>query len=66
MEPLEVDGFEIDITILYSATNNRPVTDYARYVLTEKIIANLSQDSKKRFNDYQEQNNPCCNRSSLS
>ena len=59
MKPLEVDGFEIDITILNSATVGGFVTDYARYAIVEKVIENLTQESKERFEEYQKQNDPC-------
>lgn len=62
MEKLEVDCFEIDIETL--AHTNSPyvsgvVIRMARWGVVEAVIANLTQESKKRFEEYQEKNNPC-------
>ena len=60
-EKLDVDCFEIDIEDLYHADGCRTdwKTELARIRLIELIIENLTQESKKRFEEYQEKNNPC-------
>ena len=63
---LEVDCFEIDIETLARIENPRIVTSHsalavrlARQKLAEIVLTNLTQESKKRFEEYQEKNNPC-------
>jgi len=60
-ENVEVDGFEIDIEALADANshNSRMVCEAANCLVTSTVIANLTPESKKRFEEYQEQNNPC-------
>ena len=61
-EKLEVDGFEIDIETLLDASKccGSIGLDLARRtIVTETVINYLTPDSKKRFEEYQEQNNPC-------
>ena len=65
-EKLEVDGFEIDIETLANSDNPVVLSQYsvlaarlARQKLAEMVMANLTPESKKRFEEYQEQNNPC-------
>lgn len=60
-EKLEVDAFEIDIETLDDADGCRTqwTTEKARIRLINLIIENLTQESKKIFEEYQEQNNPC-------
>jgi len=57
--PLEVDCFEIDIETLDDATKGGLMGDLARRSLVEDIQKNLTQEGKKRFEEYQEQNDPC-------
>ena len=61
MSKLEVDCFEIDIEALRDADshNNRMVWEAACCLVITTVIANLTQESKKRFEEYQEKNNPC-------
>ena len=59
---LEVDAFAIDIEVLDAAQSCRvhPLTrSVARNKIAEIVVENLSLDDKKRFEEYQEQNNPC-------
>jgi len=59
---LEVDAFEIDIETLSNADNrSRNVfrVEDSKQILAEEVIKNLTQESKKRFEEYQEQNDPC-------
>jgi len=59
MDNVEVDGFEIDIETLYDATKGTWRGDLASLNITEQVIKNLTPESKRRFEEYQEQNNPC-------
>ena len=62
VKPLEVDAFGIDIEALYdsqSLRNPRFLREAASYLVIETINKNLTSESKKRFEEYQEQNNPC-------
>ena len=62
---LEVDAFEIDLETLATAneTGGDPYLNLsirlARRDIAEEIVKNLTQESKKIFEEYQEQNNPC-------
>jgi hypothetical protein len=56
MTTLEVDCFEIDIEALHDASCGKV---FANFWLFEEVLKNLTQDSKKRFDEYQEQNDPC-------
>ena len=56
MSKLEVDCFEIDIEALYDASQGKV---FANFWLFEVVIDNLTQESKKRFEEYQDNNNPC-------
>ena len=62
---LEVDGFAIDIETLldasdYGGTPNRNLDiRLARLNITQLVRDNLTPDSKKIFEEYQEQNDPC-------
>lgn len=60
-EKLEVDCFEIDIETLADADshNARIVWEAASCLVITTVIANLTQDSKRKFEEYQEQNDPC-------
>ena len=60
-EKLEADCFEIDIDYVYDACGNRHKLprDVARGEVVWAVIHNLTQESKKRFEEYQEKNNPC-------
>ena len=61
MSKLEVDAFGIDIKTLVDADwcKDRWQMEKARIGLIETVIENLALDDKKRFEEYQEQNNPC-------
>ena len=59
MEKLEVDCFEIDIELLNASTRSGSMANLARFYIMENIIANLTQESKKIFEEYQEKNTPC-------
>ena len=54
---LEVDGFEIDLETLDDATKQG--ASLARWAVVEEVIKNLDPESKRRFEEHQEQNNPC-------
>ena len=60
-KPLEVDAFGIDIETLVNADwcKDRWQMEKARIGLVEEVIEALDPDSKKRFEEYQEQNDPC-------
>ena len=59
-EKLEVDGFEIDIEELDAAIHGYGITAFGgRWTVVNEVAKNLTQESKKRFEEYQEQNNPC-------
>ena len=61
-EKLEVDCFEIDIEDLSNAQNYNVGAfrrSAARFYILGAVIENLTQESKKRFEEYQEKNNPC-------
>ena len=59
VKPLEVDAFEIDIESLADVAKQGMRADFAGRWAAEQVIKNLTPDSKKRFKEYQEQNNPC-------
>ena len=62
MSKLEVDAFEIDIETLAEAATGRFtrfIVALAGYAVVEEVIKNLALDDKKRFEEYQEQNDPC-------
>ena len=59
IEKLEVDGFEIDIETLDNATRIQHNASLCRRLLLIEVLKNLTTDSKRRFEEYQEQNNPC-------
>ena len=61
VKPLEVDAFDIDIEALSTGFYHHSfiAMEKARIAVTEAVIAHLTQDSKKRFEEYQEQNDPC-------
>ena len=60
VKPLEVDAFGIDLETLavavgrYGYDSNR-----AAYEVSEAAIKALDPDSRKRFQEYQKQNDPC-------
>ena len=65
-EKLEVDCFEIDIETLVLANmyfdgipRHTWTIRLAKDKVLNAVIANLTQESKKRFEEYQEKNNPC-------
>ena len=60
-KPLEVDAFAIDLETLANVDGCRGSwqTEKARIGLIETVIESLDPDSKKRFEEYQEQNDPC-------
>ena len=58
-KPLEVDAFEIDIEALNDATKQGFTGRLARWAVVREAIKALDPDSKKRFEEYQEQNDPC-------
>ena len=55
---LEVDAFEIDTETLHDATRGNMRSDFASKYVAEQVIKNLTQESKKRFGEYQEKENP--------
>ena len=62
MTTLDVDGFEIDIKTLADAIHchaNVYTMSGARHDVVDAVIKALDPDSKKRFEEYQEQNDPC-------
>ena len=64
-KPLEVDAFGIDIEILIKADipaiglYSPLAINLARARVVGAVVENLSLDDKKRFEEYQEQNDPC-------
>ena len=58
-QPLEVDCFEIDIEDLDDATKGSMRADFAGKYVAEQVIRNLTQESKKRFEKYQDNNDAC-------
>ena len=58
-QPLEVDAFDIDIETLDDATRNGHIGDMARHCLVMEMEKNLTLDSKKRFDKYQDNNDAC-------
>ena len=66
VKPLEVDAFAIDLRTLARANDIPCTTPYAalavrlaRANVVEAVVKNLALDDKKRFEEYQEQNNLC-------
>ena len=60
VKPLEVDAFGIDLETLAVAVGRYGYdSKRAAYEVSEVVIKNLALDDKKRFEEYQEQNNPC-------
>ena len=60
MTTLDVDGFEIDIeTLAVAVSLSNPYRKFARVDIIAAVVKALSQDSKKRFEEYQERNDPC-------
>lgn len=61
VKPLEVDAFEIDIETLVNANwcGNGCRMAQGRHDVVAEVIKALDPDSKKRFEEYQEQNDPC-------
>ena len=60
-KPLEVDAFGIDIETLVNANwcGNGCRMAQGRHDVVAEVIKALDPDSKKRFEEYQEQNDPC-------
>ena len=64
-KPLEVDAFPIDLKTLATANecggtpNHNLDIRLARWDIVCEVTKNLALDDKKRFEEYQEQNDPC-------
>jgi len=58
-EQLEVDCFAIDIETLHDATRGTWRGDLASRHLVEEVIKNLTLESKRKFEEYQDKENPC-------
>ncbi len=58
---LNVDAFEIDIETLANAdwSKDNWATESARITVIRAVIKALDPDSRKRFMEYQERNEPC-------
>jgi len=61
MSKLEVDCFEIDIETFADADgcSHRGQWINAMLAVVDKVMQNLTIDSKKRFEEYQNKNDPC-------
>ena len=59
IEKLEVDCFEIDLETLLDAVKQGSRGNWAADFLAREVVKNLEPESKKKFEEYQEQNNPC-------
>ena len=57
---LEVDGFEIGIDELYNAIYGYGIPYHGgMWLIVHEVMRNLTPESKRRFEEYQEQNDPC-------
>lgn len=59
---LEVDFFEVDARTLHDARSirsHRLVREAASCLIVETVIKNLTPESKREFEEYAEQENPC-------